>query len=190
MYCTSLVDFSVDITEDIYNVTSSGTYFTENGNVVSGTLNTISGGYSLSYTTVPSGSIALRVYASNDNNEFVERDYELQYGYRVSWEKVNYWGPYKEVPVSVTAENTALASNTAYFSTFFETKKYRSTNLEASITAEGSGYSDIACHIIPQSMYFIYGKTYSVVISGIKDFSGNEISTKTYSFTVEDEIVE
>ena len=80
----------------------------------------------------------------------------------------------------------ALASNTAYFSTFFRTKAYELSDLEVAITAEGSGYNDLLCDIKPQSKYFLKGKSYTVTISGIKDFSGNELPVKVFSFNIEE----
>jgi hypothetical protein len=186
-YCTSLVDFSVEVIDDLYTVTTSGTYFTDNGTVVSGSLTTISGGYLMSYLTVPSGNMLLVANGSNNNNEFYSRTYELQYGYQASWEEVNYWGPKYEVPIAVSAKNTSLASNTSYFSTFFETRKIMSTDLEAFITAEGSGKADFTGYIEPRSKHFMYGKTYSITISGIQDYSGNILSPFTYTFTIEEE---
>lgn len=185
-YCTSLVDFSVEVLDDTHSVTSSGTYFTDNGVNVSSTLTTISGGYLMTYTTVPSGSIVLVAHSSNNNDEFYSRTYELQYGYQASWEEVNYWGPEYEVPIAVSASNTSLASNTSYFSTFFETRKIMSTDLEVFITAEGSGKFDLESYIEPRSKHFMYGKTYSITISGIQDYSGNVLQPFTYSFTIEE----
>ncbi len=186
LYCTSLLDFSVDITDNINTITTSGTYFTENGSRVLDSLIVTASGYRLNYITTPSGNITLVAHASNDNNEFYKKSYELAFGYEVSWEEVKYWGPSKEVAISVSADNTATATNTAYFSTFFKTKNFVSTDLGAKISAEGSGVMDIIGYITPQSKYFMYGKTYTITVSGVKDFSGNTLSTKTYSFTIED----
>lgn len=185
-YCTSLVDFSVRVTDDLYNITTSGTYFTANGILVSGTLNTISGGYILSYLTIPESNMFLTAHASNSNNEVYEKNYELSYGYEASWHKVTYWGPDKEVPVAVSATNTSLASNTSYFSTFFKTRKYINTDLGAEIFAYGFGTKDILTYIEPRSKHFMHGKTYSITVSGIRDFSGNILTDFTYSFTIEE----
>ena len=184
-YCDNPIVFSVDITDSIYGITTSGTYFTENGFLVVDTLQPITDGYRLSYTTTPSGNMLLVANASNTNGDTLSASFDLLYGYNVLWEAVNYWGPSKEVPINVMASNTALASNTAYFSTFFRTKAFEVSDLEIGITAEGSGYSDLLCDIKPQSKYFLQGKTYTVTISGIKDFSGNVLSTKIFSFSVE-----
>ncbi len=184
--CTSLVDFSVEVTDSDYLVTTSGTYFTDNGVQVPGTLASVSGGYILTYSVLPSGTIDLVAHGSNSNGEFLTRSYELQYGYAAYWNEVKYWGTLKEVPISVSASNTSLTNNTSYFSTFFTTRKMMSTDLGVDITAEGSGFDDIMTYITPQSKHFMYGKTYSITVSGIQDFSGNILPPETYNFTIEE----
>lgn len=186
-YCTSLVDFSVDITDTTYDVTTSGTYFMYDGVAVSGTLTPITNGYRLSYATTPSGNFSLIANACNSVGDVAYDEYRFYYGYECTWNKVNYWGPKKQVPISLTADNTALAPNTTTFATYFETRNYEQLYLEATITAEGSGKKDLTASITPQSKYFMYGKTYKFIISGIKDFSGNTLSSRVYTFTIEDE---
>lgn len=184
--CTSLVDFSVDVTDELSTITTSGTYFEVNGDKVTTTLTPITDGYNLNYSTVPSGSMIMLVNASNSNNDITTEMYELSYGYEVEWEKVNYWEPNKEIAISVTAKNEVKAANTTCFSTFFKTRRLFDNDLRAEITAAGSGAYDIMSSITPQSKYFFHGHTYSVTISGIKDYSGNILPPKTYSFTIED----
>lgn len=185
-YCTSLLDFSVDVLDPTYAITVSGTYFVANGLVVPSILGAIPGGYRMTYSTTPSGNISLVANASNANGEYFSRTFGLQYGYEASWEAVNYWGPLREVPVVVTVSNSVLAPNTTYFSTFFRTKNFETYDLGAEITAEGSGNLDISAYTVPQSKYFLQGKTYTVTISGIRDFSGNVLDAVTYSFIIDD----
>jgi len=186
LYCTSLLDFSVEITDTTYPITVSGTYFTDNNLSVLSTLDVITDGYRMTYSTLPSGNMTLVAHASNSNNEYLTKTYELQYGYEAVWQEVKCWSPSKEVPISVTASNSVLAPNTAYFSTFFTTKRYESTDLEIMITAEGSGHLDFTGLIKPQSTYFLQGRTYSITVSGIKDFSSNILEPKTFTFTIKD----
>jgi len=183
--CIAPVDFSVEIIDPIYDITLSGTYFTNNGIVVDSFLNVTSGGYIMTYNTIPSGNMLLVANASNSNGDYLSNIYELQYGYEVTWEEVKCWGPLKEVPISVIATNAVLAPNASYFSTFFITKKAEEANLEVAITAEGSGYQDLMISVKPQSKYFLSGNTYTVTISGIRDFSGNQLPAKIFSFNVE-----
>lgn len=184
-YCSSLVDFSVDVTDTVNIITTSGTYFTANGLDVTTTLSGIPSGYRLTYSTVPSGNISLIAKASNDGNYSLEKEYGLQFGYEIFWNEVNYWNPLQEVPIFVITKNNSTPSNISYFSTFFETINYRDTDLEVLISADGSGKLDLSSTIIPQSTWFFNGKTYSITVSGIKDFAGNELLPETFMFTIE-----
>lgn len=185
-YCTALIDFGVDVFDDTNNVTLSGTYLTCNDVSVPFSTNNITNGYRLTYSTLPSGTLVIKVFASNDNNEFFDKTFVMQYGYEVVWDKVVYWGPNKEVPVAVIAKNSAIKPNTNYFSTFFVTNKYKNVDLEVLISVDGSGYKDLYTNIRPQSKYFMYGKSYSITISGVKDFSGNIMLPRTFNFTLEE----
>ena len=185
-YCTSLLDFSVDVLDDVYTVTLSGTYMTNNGESVPYITTPISNGYRLTYSTLPSGSMFLEVFGSNDNGDFTNDSFLLQYGYEVIWNEVVVWPLNKEIPVSITADNGVFNKNTVYFSTFFKTGDYKQRDLNAFVSVEGSGQYNVAADIRPQSKYFIYGKTYSITISGIKDYAGNELPAKTFTFTLED----
>jgi hypothetical protein len=189
-YCTSPLNISVDVLDDIYDVTLSGTYITCNDKNVPFDTTVISGGYNLLYSTTPSGNLDIRVFASNNNGDLLEKLYYFQYGYEVTWEKVSVWSPGKEIPIAVIATNEVVKPNTAYFSTFFRTTAYREFNLEAFISVEGSGQYNIPAEIRPQSKYFMYGKTYSVTISGVKDFRSNVLDPVTFTFTIEDKIID
>ena len=185
-YCTSLIDLSVDITDDLYDVTLSGTYITCNDYLVPFNVASITNGYRLTYTSIPSGTLLYEVYASNSNNDFLHDTYLMQFGYEVLWEEVNKWQPNEEVPVAVIATNSVFNPNTSYFSTFFVTNTFKVLDLEASIYAGGSGHLSLPASISPQNKYFMYGHTYNITISGIKDFSGNILPAKTYEFKIED----
>lgn len=187
-YFTSLVDFSVDITDDLYDVTTSGTYVLVNSNIPDYSLTSIFGGYRLSSSVVPSGITDIQVFAQNTNNDFLNDTFVIQNGFEIVWEEVSYWGPDKEVPISVIVNNTVEAPGTNYFSTFFKTTHYRELNLEATIAANGSGYNELGCYIKPQNKYFMYGKNFTVTVSGVKDFSGNITPPKTYSFKIEEKM--
>lgn len=185
--CVSLVDFSVDVTDTQYDITTSGTYFILNDEKVATTYITISGGYNCNFSTIPSGNMFLTISGSNSNDEFYLEDYVFDFGYNVNWNYVANWGNNQEVPIAINAKNNVKKPSTTYFSTFFHTHKVYSTNLEATITADGSGNRDIVASIHPQSKYFLYGKTYSIIVSGIKDFSGNILDETTFTFKIEED---
>lgn len=191
--CVNLVDFSVDIIDTNCGgsygscITTSGTYFTYNGEKIQSIFTTISGGYRLSYSTTPSGNVVLGLQVHNTNNEYVYKEYKFNFGYYVEWSKVVYWGTDRYIPVSIQASNDAIKPNTAYFSTFFHTHKPYYIDFNADTFADGVGINSLPVFIKPQSKYFEYGRTYTVTISGIKDFSGNVLDVVSYSFRIEDQ---
>ena len=185
VYCTSLLDFSVDVLDDTNIVTLSGTYLSINTENTFCTYSSILNGYRLQCSTVPSGTIWLEVFGSNNLDETINTLYILQFGYEIEWDRVVVWPNNKEIPVSVSANNNVFNSNTVYYSTFFKTSNYKECDLEAWVSVDGSGQLNLSASIFPQSKYFMYGNSYSITISGIKDFSGNILPAKTYSFTLE-----
>ena len=185
VYCTSLLDFSVDVLDDTNIVTLSGTYLSINNENTFCTYSSILNGYRLQCSTVPSGTIWLEVFGSNNLDETINTLYILQFGYEIEWDRVMVWPNNKEIPVSVSANNNVFNPNTMYYSTFFKTSNYKESNLEAWVSVEGSGQLNLNASIFPQSKYFMYGNSYSITISGIKDFSGNILPAKTYNFTLE-----
>ena len=185
--CTSLVDFSVDVTDGVYDITTSGTYFIHDGYKVPTYFTNITNGYTVIYSTVPSGNMLLNLRAHNTNNDIVTKEYEFYFGYASIWNEVVYWGADTEVPISISATNDVVAPNTSYFSTFFHTHKPYVANIGSEITADGSGNMNLNTTIRPQSKYFIYGKTYNITLSGVKDFSGNVLDPITFTFKIENE---
>lgn len=185
--CTSLVSFSVDVLDDVNSITTSGTYFLYNGFLVDSQLTSISGGYNILYETTPSGNIVLDLFVSNNSNDIFTQSYEFNYGYNVVWNKVVYWGTDKEVPINIICDNAVVAPATSYYSTFFHTHKPFISDFSSDVSTEGSGGFDLITTIVPQSKYFIHGKTYSVTISGVKDYSGNVLDAMTFTFKIEDE---
>lgn len=183
--CSSGVVFGVDVTDTNFSVTLSGTYFTYNGVDITPTYTTISGGYRLEYFTVPSGNITLDVHATNDNYEIALKTYEMYYGYQCTYNEVVNYEPGVQVPVTIEASNNVVAPNTSTLSTFFDTRGYAPSYLGAFITADGSGYIGLESDIAAQSKYLLSGKTYSVTVEGVKDFSGNIMPPTTFTFTVE-----
>lgn len=186
-FCTSLIDFSADVIDPVYGITTSGTYFIDNGERVDPYFTTISGGYHISYPTVPSGNMVLGLMAENTASGTLYEEYEFHFGYTVEWNEVNYWGTDTLVPVFIIADNGTIAPAREYFSTFFRTHRIHSSSLSSEISLDGSGGLDIGAAIYPQHSAFVYGRTFTVTVSGIKDFSGNEIEPQIFTFTIEDE---
>jgi len=184
---TDLTYFSVDVVDLSYPISTSGTYFLHDGNVVSTVLSGISNGYRAYYYPVDitsSGTITITIHAENDNYDIVDEDYYLLYGYHVEFNEVIDWGPLSTVVTSVSASNLVFCPNSESLSVYFETRDLESYDLGASIGAISS--VDLGAVIYPQNTFFFYGRTYTVTLSGIKDFNGNELLPYTFNFTIED----
>ncbi len=82
---------SVDVTDDVYNVVTSGTYFTVSGTRMPVTFSGINNGYTMYYDSPNDydsllGSTDVLVHAENDNGDILEQFFYITYGYRVLYE--------------------------------------------------------------------------------------------------------
>ena len=178
--------FSADVVDLSYPISVSGTYFLHDGVEVLTVYSPISNGYTIFYdptSVVSSGTITITVHAENTNSEVVEQDYYLLYGYHVAYNELVDWGPKSTVITTVKASNQVVCPNTVGESVFFETRDLESYDLGASIAAIES--VDLGAVLYPQSTFFFYGKTYTITVSGIKDFNNNELEPVIFSFTIE-----
>lgn len=184
---SELGSFSVDAVDYVNNITTSGTYFIHNGSQVTTTFSGITDGYRMFYEpsdVTSSGTIVLTAHVQNDILEVEEQTFYLLCGYNLIFEETNDWGPVTQVDIRAQATNSALCPNTVAEGFYFTTVDLVSKNLSASIQAiEGV---NLGAKIYPQSTAFFYGKTYTVTISGVKDFAGNEMDPYSYTFTIED----
>ena len=175
---------SVDVIDHTYNISVSGTYFIHNGQIVSTSHSGISDGYKCYYyPSTISGEVNLTIHAENDNSETKEEDYYLLYGYNVKFDELIDWGPKSTVVITADVKNKAFCPNVVGEASYFETADLRSYDLGASIQAVES--VDLNAIIYPQNTIFFYGRTYTVKISGVKDFAGNEMQAFSFNFTIE-----
>lgn len=182
-----LGSFSVDAVDHVNNITTSGTYFIHDGVQVTTTFSGITDGYRMFYTPVDvssSGVISLVAHVQNDVLETAEQAFYLLYGYNAKFEEWVDWGPYVQVDIKVQASNSVRCPNTVGEGFYFITADLEAVNLGATIVAIES--VDLGAKIYPQSTAFFYGETYTVTVSGVKDFAGNIMEPYTYSFTIED----
>jgi len=186
VYVTDLVAFSVDVVDLSYPISTSGTYFLHDGNVVPTVLSGILNGYKAYYyptSVASSGTITITIHAENANLDIEEQDHYLLYGYHVEFDELVDWGPKSTVVTSVKVSNQVFCPNTVGEAVFFETRDLESYDLGASIGAIES--VDLGASIFPQSTFFFYGRTYKVKIEGVKDFAGNALSPYEFEFTIE-----
>lgn len=183
---SSLNYFSVDVTDATHGISTSGTYFIHDGQVVSTTHSGIPDGFTCYYTPsgiYSDGTIDLTIHAENTSSGVEEQTFHLLYGYNISFNELIDWGPNTEVITTIQASNLAFCPNTEGDSFYFETKELDSYDLNAIIYPVGS--VDLGAVIYPQSTFFFYDRTYTVTISGVRDYHGNEMEPYTFSFRVE-----
>jgi hypothetical protein len=180
--------FSVDVTDDLWSITTS--QFIRDGASVTTSFSGIAGGYRCYYypdSLVSSGVIDLTMHAGNNHWEFLDSTFHLLYGYHCSFDELVDWGPNQTVITTVEASNLAFCPNIEGEAFYFQTKDYESINLGATIRSVES--VNLGATIYPQNTFFFYGRTYMVTISGVKDFSGNEMASYVVSFTIEDPLI-
>lgn len=183
---SSPIVFSAEVTDSLYSVTSSGTYFELNSMVLP---TTISGSNPYVIASDPvtiSGNVDLYLYIRNSNNDTEVKYYGFMFGYHVEYEDLMAdWGPNKEVLIRASARNSVVCPNTDNYCTYFLTEDYKTIDLASSIIPQGWG--NLVSDITGQKAELEYGRTYTITIKGIKDYSGNEMDDIIFTFTVENE---
>ena len=195
-YTTASGYISVDILDDVYGVSISGTYFKVNDEVVPVTFSGIEDGYRMFYDPIDdfsslNGPTVFTARAENSNGDTLEEDFYLTFGYLVEY--VNYkrigqdYGYNTKVTVRVTAENYASCPKLGSDGHRFITEQRKNVDLGASITGmfHADDVSDLSAEIYPQSTAYFYGKTFEVVINA-KDFAGNTIEPFILTYKIED----
>ena len=180
--------FAVDVVETAsgVSISTSGTYFIHDGQTVPTTYSGISGGYTCYYTpsgVYSDGTIDLTIHAENTISGVSERTFHLLYGYNAKFEEWVDWGPHVQVDIRAQASNLVRCPNTVGEGFYFITADLRAVNLGATIRAIES--VDLGAKIYPQSTCFFYGSTYTITVSGVRDFNLNEMEPYVFSFTIE-----
>jgi len=192
-YTTASGAICVDVTDDIYNVVTSGTYFIINETVTSGVFTPITDGYRMCYNPVDNfasmlGSTTFTVHAQNDNGDVLEKDYYLVSGYMVDYDnREQNYGFNNQVVVRMSAENFASCPTTMTEAYWFTTEQRLPKDLSANIVGIPWSETNLGANISPQTetMYF-YGKIIKVEIRA-KDLVGNEMAPYIFEFKIEDE---
>lgn len=183
----------VEITDDVYNVTTSGCYWVIDGTVISGTFTPITDGYKMYYDPVDDfesllGSTEFLVHAENDHGDYLEKAFYLTSGYIVEYDNIDQnYGANQKVVVRMLAENNASCPVYDGFAYTFETAQDNFTDLPATIRGLPVDSSDLSASISPKTdLLFLYGKTFRVEVRA-KDFSGNEMEPYIFEFRIEDD---
>jgi len=182
----------VDITDDMHNVATSGTYFIIDETVTSGTFTPIVDGYTRCFDS-PSdfddiiGSTTFTVHAENDNGDILEQDFYVTSGYVVEYDnRTQDYGFGNQVVVRGSAENMASCPDTGTDAYFFTTAPRIGSDLGATIVGQPWSEKNLSAEIVPttDTIYF-YGKTFRIEIRA-KDFAGNVMEPFTFEFKIED----
>lgn len=184
---TGLMDFSVDVYDLVNDINTSNSKFILNGvDLATSFSGTTTSGYYIA-TSDPvaiTENIELSMHVENSISGTLDKDYTFMYGYHLEYNDEVDWGAKKEVVIEAEAINTVICPHLERIATYFVTKDYDYVNLGGEIYPRG--WKDLSSTIRPQSKYLEYGKTYTITVSGIKDYSSNELPPFSWEFTVED----
>lgn len=183
----------VDITDDVHNVVTSGTYFIIDETVISGTSFTpITDGYTMCYDSPTDfeniiGSTTFTVHAGNDNGDILEINFYLTAGYLVEYDNhAQDYGFGSQVVVRGTAENMASCPATETDAYFFTTLPRKTVDLGASITGHPLSEENLSAEITPTTgIIYFYGKEFRIEVRA-KDFAGNIMEPLEFEFRIED----
>jgi len=178
----------VDVVDFLYPIDIANTYLEVDGTLASGIwFEDIPNGKRLYYNPLndfySDGVITYSLHAESVIGEVEDKNFYLLYGYNLEPNEVIDWGPSKTVVVRVEAQNLLFCPNKVGEAFDFTTADLSSFNLKCKIRPVG--YVDLPVSIFPQSATFFYGSTYTVRVSGVKDFSGNVMPDFEYTFTIE-----
>jgi len=193
-YASASGTICVDLTDDVHNVVTSGSYFIIGETVTSGnTYTPITDGYTMCFDSPNdfadlTGATTVTVHTENDNGDALERDFYLTSGYIVEYDnRTQDYGFGSQVVVRGTAENLASCPNTGTDAYFFRSTPKESISLGASIVGMPWSEKNLGASITPttDTIYF-YGKVFRVEVRA-KDFAGNVMEPFTFEFRIEDE---
>ncbi len=179
----------VDIIDYSYPIDTSNSYFLVDGQQVSVTFSGISNGQRMFYDPPNDfygvDTIAYTAHAQNTMGDVRDQSYYLLFGYDVRFKGYEDWGLENQIDMWTKATNVVLCPNTSTDGFYFSTTRPSFSDLGVSISPRGL-VKDLGATICPQNPFFFYGKTYSITVSGVKDFQGNEMEPRIYTFTIED----
>jgi hypothetical protein len=179
----------VDIVDYIYEINNETIQITKDDTTISGiVIEDIPNGRRVYFDPLDDfysdGELVISVYAESVYGEVLEEDFYLLYGYNIELDEDGVvWDAATRVYVSATASNAVVCNNVEGAHYYFDTMDYFSFNLGAYINPVES--RDLGFSIYPQSTAFYYGQTYTVTVSGVRDYHGNQMEPFTYTFTIE-----
>ncbi|HLD90917.1 MAG TPA: hypothetical protein VI911_07895 [Patescibacteria group bacterium] len=184
------IEDPIAFSSTVYDTTTSGinplnTYYIFNDVILPTSVSGLGAGYYIieTFPLSVSGAVDLTLHISNYDAEALEENYSFLFGYHILYKDPNKdWGADKEILISAAATNTAICPNSERVTTYFTTKEYDHYDLASSIVP--TGWANLGAEIKPQTMQYFYGHTYTVTVSGIKDYNGNQLPAFSWYFTI------
>jgi len=177
----------IEIIDGLGEVDTNSCYFSIDDQQVISTFVPINNGYRMEYN--PSNDYAyldsfkLSVHAQNYYNDVLEIDYRFFYGADIKLNELIDLGSERSIDVWSKATNLMNCPEFSTISYSFETQQRLHSDLNVYI--KPISYVDLPVTLYPQNTFFFYGRTYNVIISGLKDVSGNVTPEYIHTFTIE-----
>jgi len=181
----------IEIIDGLGEVDTNYCYFSIDDQQVTSTFVPINNGYRMEYN--PSNDYAyldsfkLSVHAQNYYNDVLEIDYRFFYGADIKLNEVMDLGSKRTIYVWSKATNLMNCPEFSTMAYSFETQKRLHSDLNISINSIDC--IDLPITLYPQNPFFFYGRTYNVIISGLKDVSGNVTPEYIHTFTIENPLL-
>lgn len=176
----------IDIIDYMWPIDTTNSYFEIDGIQVAVTFSGIPNGQRMFYDPPndfdADGTITYTAHAQNSMGDIREQNYYLLYGYNIVFNEIVDWGANKQIDIIAKAKNEAFCPQGSSDAFYFRTRDLHSLELGSIIKPVEP--LDLGSSLRTQSTAFYYGKTYTVTVSGIKDFAGNVLSPFNYSFTI------
>jgi len=181
----------IEIIDGLGEVDINNCYFSIDDQQVISTFVPINNGYRMEYDSPNDyaylDSFKLSVHAQNYYNDVLEVDYSFLYGADIKLNEVIDFGSKRFISVWSKATNLMNCPEFSTIAYNFETQQRSHKDLNISI--KSIGYVDLPVTLYPQNTFFFYGRTYNVIISGLKDAFGNVTPEYTYTFTIENPLL-
>jgi len=195
-YTTASGYISVDILDDMYGVSISGTCLKVEDQIVPVTFSGIDNGYRLFYDPIDgfdtlNGPTVFIVHAENSNGDILEELFYLTFGYIVEYDnkpRIAVGFDYNtKVTVRVTAENYASCPKITADGHRIITEHRENVDLGATIVGmfHADDVSNLSAEIYPKSTAYYYGKEFTIIIKA-KDFANNVMEPVTLRYRIED----
>jgi len=173
-----------DVNDYLYAVVPSGTYFKIDDTKVPTVLQPIANGFTVFCSASGTGNdeIIYTIHAENTAGDVLEEDFYFRDGRLVTAYVNDAFKPNQIVDVLIKTKNSVDCQATASESYYFKIRDLLANDIVSNINAIQA--YDLQSFVKVRSKALEKGKTYTLTISGIKDYAGNYMKPLKYIFTV------